>query len=692
MKYILCIFFIGLFYAVAFSGLSPKNQKAIDSLYPIATNIENPVESRLGAYNRCCWLSAYQDYNLCLKISSEYYDLTVKYQNVERQITALHFKGYACMMLGELDLSESCFELALNLARQHNLSYKTAEAYGDLGNLMVKKGDVKLALKYHLLSDSIAEKHNLNVPRARAKINLGEIYENKGQYKKSLHLFKVALAICEKNALGGYKSSIHEKLGDVNCSIKEFDKAMEEYHISLYLSKKITNVNRQISAMQKLGNLHFDLAHLDSALIYFQKAIDLSRKNEIMDYEASLLTSYARYFMAKGDLNEARIKIEESIHLFNASELYIGRDQAYFYAGEIYYKLKLQPLSNKALLHSFELAEKSGNLLIKEKSCKLLAQLYKDIGEYEKSVEFYEKYISYKDQRRGQDEVNEVLKFNIQSEFLQINLTDSLNRQKEVELLNLEHERFKEGESTKSILFYIGIGVLLLVLAFTIYSLLIRRKRAFELKHKNTIITEALHTKEILLKEVHHRVKNNMQVVSSLLMLKSRSTTDESAKSALIDSQKRIDSMLLAHQKMYRNNNFEEIEITEYALDIFKMLLDPVEGKDDVFKIEGAKHVLLKVEKAQVLGFVIHELVTNSIKYAWPDNRLKSIVLSFEETENEVCLHYADNGIGLSNDIDLTSIKSFGLKMIHSLIRNQLGGTIELEKREGLMMKITFAK
>src|SRR3989338_1960075 len=123
-------------------------------------------------------------------------------------------------------------------------------------------------------------------------------------------------------------------------------------------------------------------------------------------------------------------------------------------------------------------------------------------------------------------------------------------------------------------------------------------------------------------------------------MLKSRSTTDESAKSALIDSQKRIDSMLLAHQKMYRNNNFEEIEITEYALDIFKMMLDPVEGKDDVFKIEGAKHVLLKVEKAQVLGFVIHELVTNSIKYAWPGNPIKTNVFFFLKKKKEGCVSF----------------------------------------------------
>lgn len=692
MKYILSILLIISFYKDAFAGLSPKNKKIVDSLYSIAINENNSIEDRFGAYNRCCWYSGYQDYNLCLKISSEYYNLTVKHSNIERQITALHFKGYVCMMLGELDLSESSYKSALNLAKKNNLVSKAAEAYGDLGNLMVKRGDVKTALKYHLQSDSIAEKHDLKVALARAKINLGEIYENNGDYKKSLYFFKVALAICEKNRFGGYKSSIHEKLGDVNCSIKEFDKAMKEYHISLYLSKKIINVNRQISAMHKLGNLHFDLNNLDSAFYYFEKALDLSRKNEIRDYEASLLASHARYYMAKGDLNKARIKIEESIELFSATELFAGREQAYFYAGEIYYALRLQNKSLSTLLRSFELSDKSGNLLIKEKSCKLLAKLYKDIGEYEKSVEYYEKYISFRDKRRGQDQVNEVLKFNIQSEFLQNNITDSLNRQKEVELLNLEHERFKEGENTKSTFFYIGICVLLLVLGFTVYSLLVRRKRASELNHKNTIITEALHSKDILLKEVHHRVKNNMQVVSSLLMLKSRSTSDESAKSALIDSQKRIDSMLLAHQKMYRNNNFEEIEITEYAHDIFKMLLNPLGNEDKVFRIEGVKNVLLKVEKAQVLGFVIHELVTNSIKYAWPNNSVKLIVLSFEEDGDNLKISYSDNGIGLPNEIDLTKIQSFGMKMTHSLITNQLGGMLETEKREGLTMKITFAK
>ncbi len=692
MKYKLCILLIGLFHLDAFSGLSPENQHIIDSLYPIATNQNNSIETRFKAYNRCCWTSAYQDYNLCLKISSEYYELTLKHQDAERQIIALHFKGYTTMMLGELDVSETFFESALHLSKQNDLFAKTAEAYGDLGNLMIKKGDVQSALTYHLQSDSIAEKHDLQVARARAKINLGEIYENKGEYKKSLYFFKVALAICEKNFFGGYKSSIHEKLGDVNCSIKEFDKAKEEYHLALYFSKKNINASRQISTMQKLGNLHFDLTQLDSAFYYYEFALDLSRKNKIIDFEASLLGSYAQYYMAKGDLKKARIKIEESLQLYRTFELFEGKEDTYFYAGEIYYKLGLQNLSCESFLQSFQLADKSDNLLIQEKSCQLLAKLYKDIGQYKKSVDFFEKYLSFRDKRRGQDEVNEVLRFNIQSEFLQINIADSLNRQQEVELLNLEHKQFKEKESTKSLLLYIGTGVLLLVLGFTLYSLLRRRKRASILNQKNKLITEALHSKEILLKEVHHRVKNNMQVVSSLLFLKSRSTENESAKSALIDSQKRIDSMLLVHQKMYRDNNFEEIEIVEYAQDMFRMLLEPIRGEYDEFKIEGAKEVLLNVEKAQALGFIIHELITNSIKYAWPNSGVKSILLAFEEFEGDLSITYRDNGIGLSKEIDLSTLKSFGMKMINSLITNQLGGVIAVEKKEGLSLKMTFAK
>jgi two-component sensor histidine kinase len=222
----------------------------------------------------------------------------------------------------------------------------------------------------------------------------------------------------------------------------------------------------------------------------------------------------------------------------------------------------------------------------------------------------------------------------------------------------------------------------------------LHQKRARLLRHKNTVIKGALNDKEILLKEVHHRVKNNMQVVSSLLFLKSKSTESQAAKDVLVDSQKRIDSMLLAHQKMYRNNNFEEIEIVDYVNDIFRMLLESIRREHDSFSIVSDGKIFLQVEKAQALGFVIHELVTNSIKYAWPNQETtaKLIELEFMVSKESIGFTYLDNGVGIPDKIDITKINSFGLKMINSLVTKQLLGTIEIDGNRGLRVEIKLGK
>ncbi|MFT6924273.1 MAG: two-component sensor histidine kinase [Crocinitomicaceae bacterium] len=691
MKFTLLLltFFIN---AHAFSQLSQVKQRAIDSLYPIASNPEVTVKVRLECYNKCCWASAYQDYDLCLKISTEYKKLATKDHNVERQIRALHFQGHSFMMLGSLDSAETSFGNALKMAREHGLFNREAEAFGDLGNLMMKKGDVNRALKFHQRCDSVANKFDIKVERARAKINIGEILESNGNYKESLSAFKEALRISEKFKFVGYKSSIHEKLGEVHFTIGENDLAGRHYRLAHFYAIKHPNIGRQVSSLRKLGDLHYSMNSADSAMYFYQNALSLSRGNKILSDEASILAGIAVVHKVQGDLVSARSVIDESLALFQTQELNEEKIQALSNAGEIYYVTGSLSLALKSLIECYEAANNIKHLLLQEKSSELLAKIYDELGDFKNASQFYKKSLIYKEKRRNQDDFKEIIRFNIQSEYREQVIADSLKQLSEINILNVKHAQFKERERSKRRLIYLGIGVLVLILGFALYSLIIRRKRAKELNQKNKIIMGALHDKEILLKEVHHRVKNNMQVVSSLLMLKSNSTENASAKEALLDSQKRIDSMQLAHQKMYKNNNFEEIEIIEYFNDIFSMLLSPIKREEDEFIIEGKEKLLLSVEKAQALGFVIHELVMNSIKYAWPNTEAKSIRLRFEDSNDSIDFCYSDNGIGLPEDLDLTKIKSFGLKMMNSLITHQLFGTIEIVKSKGASIKIKFNK
>ncbi len=694
MKLLIILFLIWPCSSSVYAQITTKNQIRIDELYPIATNPKKAIDERLTAYRGCCWLSAYQDYILCLKISSEFYTLAVDKKVYDMQISALHYKGHSLMMLGQLDAAKISFDEALTVAKEQSLIKMEAEAFGDLGNLWVKMGEVNQALSCHLRSDSIARKHDLKIATARANINIGEIYEAKGEYKKSLEAFRKALKICEENRLGGFLSSIYEKLGDVNQSIEEYDLAKRHYYSSYRYAVKFTNVGRQISSMQSLGELYYNLNNLDSAKFYYEHAIKLSRSKQIPDYEAALLASIARLHLDNGELNQARSTIEESLKLYSSREIFEDKDNTFYIAGEIYYALGISQLCLKSLEQSYALSFESGSLLIREKSCRLLATVYKETGNYRLSTNFFEEYLLLRDQRRGQEDVKAILRLNIQKEYLEQAITDSIQQHNRIERINLDHEQFKEQEHNKKNFIYFGISVLVLILAFAIYALWIRRKRTRLLQHKNSVIRRALNDKEILLKEVHHRVKNNMQVVSSLLFLKSKSTENEAAKDVLLDSQKRIDSMLLAHQKMYRNNNFEEIEILEYVNDIFRMLLEPIRRERDSFNIVNDGKIFLQVEKAQALGFVIHELVTNSIKYAWPNQETtaKLIELEFMVSKESIGFTYLDNGVGIPDKIEITKINSFGLKMINSLVTKQLLGTIEINGERGLRMEIKFGR
>ncbi len=241
----------------------------------------------------------------------------------------------------------------------------------------------------------------------------------------------------------------------------------------------------------------------------------------------------------------------------------------------------------------------------------------------------------------------------------------------------------------QSYIAYSGAAVLFLILLLIGYFFVQKRRSATVLAEKNKIVNQALKDKEILLKEVHHRVKNNMQVVSSLLQLKSINTEDAAAKTALLDSKKRIDSMQLVHQKMYQKGNYEQVDIVEYCCDIVVLLLDHIKTAADQFVVRGDEFTI-HVEQAQALGFIIHELITNSIKYAWCKNQPKRIAINLTKQDDGIQMEYLDNGKGITGALNLETTKSFGMMMVNSLVTRQLLGKIELKNKGGFYANVKF--
>jgi len=199
----------------------------------------------------------------------------------------------------------------------------------------------------------------------------------------------------------------------------------------------------------------------------------------------------------------------------------------------------------------------------------------------------------------------------------------------------------------------------------------------------------SLREKELLLKEIHHRVKNNLQIISSLLSLQAMGTNSEDASAALKESQNRIKSMALIHEKLYGSADFANIDFREYAESLITSLSRSYLLNPNLLINVDIGNVAMDVENAMPCGLIINELVSNSLKYAFPDNRRGKIQISMTHEADQYVLTVSDNGIGLPPGIDFRKTTSLGMQLVVTLTE-QLNGEIVLLNGVGTIFQITF--
>jgi PAS domain S-box-containing protein len=220
-----------------------------------------------------------------------------------------------------------------------------------------------------------------------------------------------------------------------------------------------------------------------------------------------------------------------------------------------------------------------------------------------------------------------------------------------------------------------------------------------ERKRAEEQIKASLREKEVMLKEIHHRVKNNLQVISSLLDLQTESIRDPQIFQMFQDSQRRIHSMALVHEKLYQSQDLARIDFAEYIQSTVDYLLmaygELARGVVPNIQVDG---VLLGIDLAIPCGLIINELVSNALKYAFPEENEKElkgerreIKITFEACEGKYRLKVCDNGIGLPSELDIEQSPSLGLQLVH-ILAQQLQGTLEIDRSEGVAFKLTFSE
>lgn len=211
-----------------------------------------------------------------------------------------------------------------------------------------------------------------------------------------------------------------------------------------------------------------------------------------------------------------------------------------------------------------------------------------------------------------------------------------------------------------------------------------------ELLKSEKKLRTSLEEKEVLLQEIHHRVKNNLQVVSSLLYLQSENFSDPELTACFLESQSRICSMALAHEQLYQTKNLCEIRLKAYVESLVDQLRQAFLLPDQVITCRlEVDDFVLDIEKVIPCGLLITELLSNAYKHAFVDGRAGNITISMHCCAEEMVLAVADDGVGLPSGFDYCQTNTLGMHLMTALA-NQLNGSLELEQDHGTLFKIRF--
>jgi PAS domain S-box-containing protein len=210
-----------------------------------------------------------------------------------------------------------------------------------------------------------------------------------------------------------------------------------------------------------------------------------------------------------------------------------------------------------------------------------------------------------------------------------------------------------------------------------------------ELKDAERQIMESLHEKELLLKEIHHRVKNNMQIISSLLNLQKHTIKDEFAREKLDESINRIYSMALVHESLYLSENLSKINVNEYVTSLSAQLFGMfgISSEQINMDIDIDKSLMIDINRAIPFGLILNELILNSFKHAFADLETGEIKISIKNRKKRITIDYHDSGKGLPENFNIEELASLGFILITNLVK-QLKGSLNIKKEKGFNVSL----
>jgi two-component sensor histidine kinase len=511
---------------------------------------------------------------------------------------------------------------------------------------------------------------------------IASVYFQEGDYDKAMSMYLEILKLSKKIDYYKGMSNSYNNIGNIYYMKEENQQAFNYYSLSLELEKKMGYDLGIGESYENIAIVLDNQKKYKESLEYYAKALEYYKKANKNDYLPQLYNNIGVSYRSQNNLQKAL----EYFYLALEQNQKLGQIESLAYNWQNIGAIYLKQGKINVALESFEKSNVIGKEFkdIVKGNYEYLAEAYSKKEDFQNAYNFQKKFTQLKDSLFSKESEQRIaeLEGKYQNEKKQQEI-ESLQKNSEIQSLEI---------SKKNIIIYATtvISILALGLTFLFYN-------RYQLKHKSNVllmkaneqIQQSVKEKEVLLQEVHHRVKNNLQLVSSLLAWQSEFVQDNQFQQLIEENIARIKSMALVHENLYISPNLSEVAVKEYLHNIITYLQQSFDTKNDITIEYQIAPVLLNAQQIIPIGLIVNELISNAYKYAFSGISQGQISVTFEEQFNHYYLKISDTGNGLPNDYKEKLKKSLGLQLVQMLVR-QLRGQLQIQTQNPTMFEITF--
>lgn len=629
---------------------------------------------------------------------------------------------------------------ALRYAALIQNDYLQAKAYMAIGKIYTTTNIHNRALPNYSKAANLFYESGTRSDVAFAVLGIAKSQYYRGNYSRAAQTFLEAIGLAEKYSLDQVKGEANEYLGLIYGAFQNFQRNTDFYIISLEVKRRLKDAEGMIRIATSLSEIYYQQAVYDSALIYASMAVDLAKKSDrltdmymshfwetaslirlkkIEDAEAALKyfqgsdrfvqdanlqmhyqTLMGNYYLAKNEKNIGKLHYDSAQAIIKKNAfpellivLYNNMAQSYFQLGDVDKAYELSRQYNRQLSQFY-----TENNLTKLANLEGLVTLESTRDQVKDlSNENRLKALLFAQEQKARKNLlwENLLKDSLlknesvisgalarENEYRQQKLDDE---KKLNEVITSEYKLQLERTNTeKRIRSFLFFGLMLFSALGALIFFMYRKQ-----KKKNGIIQRQASELETLIKEVHHRVKNNLQVISSLLDLQSVSIKDNQAASAVLEGKMRVQSMALIHQNLYLGTNLKSILMENYIKTLAENLLESYNINDREIKlVTDIDHLNLDVDTVIPLGLILNELISNSLKYAFAERPDGVIYVGLKRIDERLQLQVKDNGKGFPEGLQFIQGSSFGYSIISAFtkklkaqlsIKNDNGACVSME-------------